>query len=74
MSVHDGHRDRMKQRFLEHGLDNFSDHEVLELLLYYVIPRGDVNPLAHRLLDHYGSLRAVFDADPSDLQKISGVG
>lgn len=74
MSVHDGHRDRMKQRFLEHGLDNFSDHEVLELLLYYVIPRGDVNPLAHRLLDHYGSLRAVFDADPSDLQQISGVG
>ena len=74
MSVHDGHRERMKQRFLEHGLDNFSEHEVLELLLYYAIPRGDVNPLAHRLLDQFGSLCAVMDADPAELKRVPGVG
>lgn len=74
MSVHDGHRERMKRRFLDHGLDNFSEHEVLELLLYYAIPRGDVNPLAHRLLDQFGSLSGVLEADPADLTKVAGVG
>lgn len=74
MSVHNGHRERMRQRFLEHGLNNFSEHEVLELLLYYAIPRGDVNPLAHRLLDYFGSLRAVLDADPAELIQVDGVG
>jgi DNA repair protein RadC len=64
----------MKQRFLEYGLDNFSEHEVLELLLYYAIPRGDVNPLAHQLLDHFGSLCAVLDADPTELKQVNGVG
>lgn len=53
---HAKHRERMRTRFLEHGLDNFADHEVLELLLFYAVPRGDVNPLAHRLLDEFGSL------------------
>ncbi len=72
--VHSGHRERMRQRFMEHGLDNFSDHEVLELLLYYAIPRGDVNPLAHALLNHFGSLAAVLDADPLELQTVDGVG
>ena len=43
---HAKHRERMRTRFLEHGLDNFADHEVLELLLFYAVPRGDVNPLA----------------------------
>lgn len=73
-SVHGGHRERMRKRFLEHGLDNFSDHEVLELLLYYAIPRGDVNPIAHELLQEFGSLAAVLEADPLELQKVSGVG
>lgn len=73
-SVHGGHRERMRKRFLDHGLDNFADHEVLELLLYYAIPRGDVNPTAHALLKEFGSLAAVLDADPMDLQKITGVG
>ena len=74
MGIHDGHRQRMKRRFLEHGIDNFEDHAVLELLLYYAIPQGDVNPVAHRLLSHFGSLSAVFDAPAADLMKISGVG
>ena len=50
-SVHEGHRSRIKKRFLEKGLDSFEPHEALELLLYYGIPQGDTNPTAHRLLD-----------------------
>ncbi|MGN1014708.1 MAG: RadC family protein [Butyricicoccus sp.] len=74
MSVHDGHRERMKQRFLEHGLDNFSEHEVLELLLYYSIPRGDVNPITHNLLNQFETLSGVLEADPAELKKVEGVG
>jgi DNA repair protein RadC len=73
-NVHKGHRSRMKQRFLNHGLDEFDDHNVLELLLFYAIPQRDVNPLAHKLLDHFGTLAAVFDAPLEELQKVSGVG
>ena len=50
MSVHEGHRQRKKEQFREHGLDAFADHEALELLLYYAIPRQDTNPIAHRLI------------------------
>ena len=50
MSVHDGHRERLKARYLEHGLDNFNDINVLELLLFYAIPRADTNLIAHELL------------------------
>ena len=74
MSVHDGHRVRMKNRFLEHGLDSFDDHNVLELLLFYAIPRGDVNPLAHELVTRFGSLAAVFDAPLDELMKVPGIG
>ena len=51
MSVHEGHRQRKKEQFREHGLDAFADHEALELLLYYAIPRQDTNPIAHRLIE-----------------------
>ena len=71
---HTNHRERMRQRFLEHGLDNFADHEVLELLLFYAIPRGDVNPLAHRLLDTFGSLANVLEAETPDLCRVEGMG
>ncbi len=71
--VHDGHRARKKKQFREHGLDAFADHEVLELLLFYAIPQGDVNPLAHRLIDRFGSLDAVLAAPPEELEKVDGV-
>jgi len=74
MSIHDGHRRRIKERFLKYGLDTLQDHEVLELLLCYSIPRGDVNPAAHRLIERFGSLSAVFDAPPAELMKVEGVG
>lgn len=74
MGVHDGHRKRMKDRFLQSGLASFRDHEVLELLLYYAIPLRDVNELAHRLIDHFGSLAGVFNANIEALMKVEGVG
>ena len=74
MGIHDGHREKMRARFLRGGLDSFADHEALELLLYYAIPRQDTNPIAHALMDRYGSLSAVLAAPVEDLQKVRGIG
>lgn len=74
MSMHDGHRKRLKDRFLKDGLDNFQEINVLELLLFYCIPRVDTNPLAHKLLDEFGSLPNVMEASVEDLKKVEGIG
>ena len=74
MSIHDGHRKRLKYRFKEEGLDNFNEINVLELLLFYCIPRIDTNALAHRLLGYFGSLANVLDATVDELSKIEGMG
>ncbi len=74
MEMHQGHRERLKKRFLEEGLDTFTDVQALELLLFYCIPRKDTNPLAHRLLEHFGSLSQVLEASVEDLKKVEGVG
>lgn len=71
---HGGHRDRLRSRFVREGLDGFDDHQVLELLLFHAIPRVDTNPIAHRLLQRFGSLAAVLEADPADLARVAGVG
>ena len=73
-SIHTGHRQRVKEEFLARGLEGMPDHRVLELLLFYAIPQGDVNPLAHELLEHFGSLSGVFHATYEDLLKVKGVG
>lgn len=73
MGVHDGHRERLKNRFLKTGLEDFEDHNVLELLLFYSIPRMDTNETAHRLLDNFGSISAVFDASMEELCKVKGI-
>jgi DNA repair protein RadC len=70
----EGHRKRLRERFVRSGFDGFHDHEVLELLLTFVIPRRDVKPLAKVLLNEYGSLAAVFDAPHNGLQETSGIG
>jgi len=72
--MHEGHRSRLKNRFLEEGLDSFEDHQILELLLFYAIPRKDINELAHSLINKYGSLSGVLEADPKDLAKTPGLG
>ena len=71
---HDGHRQRMRERFMAQGLEGFAPHEILELILFYAIPRANVNPLAHRLMEAFGSLHAVLEADAKDLMKVEGVG
>ena len=73
MGVHDGHRERKREQFLRHGADSFADHELLELLLYSAVPRRDTNPLAHDLINYFGSLHAVFSAPAEELQKFSGI-
>ncbi|MCC8357154.1 MAG: DNA repair protein RadC [Oscillospiraceae bacterium] len=74
MDDHKGHRTRLKERFTRYGLDNFDDHNVLELLLFYALPRRDTNLLAHRLLTTFGSLAGVFDASPEALMTVDGIG
>lgn len=70
--LHSGHRQRMKEKFLQNGLDVFEVHEALELLLYYAVPRKDTNPISHKLIDSFGSLAAIFDA-PIDALKECGL-
>ena len=72
-NLHEGHRNRLKSRFLNTGLDSFEDHNILEMLLFYSIPRKDTNDIAHDLIAHFGSLKAVFDADFDELIKVKGI-
>ncbi len=73
MGVHDGHRDRMRDRFFANGLGAFNEIEALELLLFYAVPRKDTNPLAHALLDRFGSLDYVLSATEEELCEVSGI-
>jgi len=61
-------------RFLKEGLDSFEDHQVLELLLFQAVPRRDTNPIAHRLMQRFGSLSAVLETEAKNLAAIEGVG
>lgn len=72
-NVHAGHRQRLRRTFLDHGLDALPDVNALELLLFYAVPRQDTNPIAHRLLEEFGSLSGVMDATPEDLQRRGGL-
>ncbi len=74
MGIHDGHRHRKREQFLRNGLDGFADHETLELLLFYAIPRKDTNELAHNLLEYFGSLRAVLSAPAEELERWPCIG
>lgn len=73
-SIHSGHRDRLKKRFLQQGLDGFTDIQALELLLFYSVPRQDTNPIAHNLLNRFGSLSQVLEAPAEELIKVEGIG
>jgi DNA repair protein RadC len=72
--MHHGHRKRKRKQFLEKGIEHLAEHEPLEFLLYYALPRGDTNTLAHILINHFGSMAEVVNADYNELIKIDGVG
>lgn len=71
--IHDGHRQRLKARFREQGLDGFEPHNVLELVLFYAIPRVDTNEMAHALIERFGDLPGVLDAPVEELMQIKGI-
>lgn len=73
--LHEGHREKMRDRFIrDKGFENFEDHQILELLLFYANARGDTNPLAHKLIDTFGTLKGVLEARPEQLLAVDGIG
>lgn len=70
----DGHRQRLRERFLAAGFEGFAPHECVELLLTLAIPMRDVKPQAHELLERFGSLRGILDAEASELKTVKGLG
>ena len=74
MPIHEGHRQRLKNQFLTEGLDHFTEIQALELLLFPVVPRRDTNPIAHALLEAFGSFSQVLEAPVEELKKVKGVG
>ncbi|MBF0347829.1 MAG: DNA repair protein RadC [Magnetococcales bacterium] len=73
-SLHEGHRERLLKRLANEGIDNFQDHEIIELLLFFSIPRRDTNKIAHLLIKRYGGLAHVLDADFDMLIQEYGIG
>ena len=73
-NIHDGHRERARQEFLQHGFDrNTPPHKILELLLFYCVGRVDTNPIAHELIKKYGSVAGVLDAPVEELAAFKGL-
>ncbi len=72
-SPHIGHRTRLRKRFLETGVSGFSEHELLELLLFYSLPRVNTNEIAHSLINRFGSLAEVLNADSDELSEVRGI-
>ena len=72
--MHEGHRERVREKVRQNGLNGFSSHEIIELLLFYASPRGDTNASAHRLMDRFGSLSAVLEAPYEELIAVDGIG
>ena len=73
-NIHGGHRERLRERYLSQGLDTFAPHNVLELMLFYALPRRDTNVIAHRLLEEFGSFSEVLDASVEELESVEGMG
>lgn len=72
-NLHAGHRGRMRNKFLQQDIEAFEMHEILELLLFYSLPQKNTNELGHILMNHFGSISAVFDASTDELCSIPGI-
>lgn len=72
--MHQHHRERMRERCLQNGFDNFATHELLEMLLYYSIPRIDTNGVAHGLMERFGSFKGICEASFDELLLCDGIG
>lgn len=72
-NTHDGHRDRMRERIMQNGLSTLQYHEILEFILYAFVPMKDTNPIAHDLIDQFGSFANVLNANYDELAKVKGV-
>ena len=72
--IHEGHRSRMRAKLLSHGPSIFDTYELLEMLLYYVIPYKDTNPISKQLLYRFGSLEGVLSATKEELTDVKGIG
>lgn len=73
-NIHSGHRKRVKENVIKNGFSQLEEHKLLELMLFYSIPREDTNELAHRLINHFGSFEEVFRANLEQLKRVDGVG
>lgn len=72
--IHDGHRERTRKQFLAQGFtENTPPHKILEMLLFYSVPRKDTNSIAHMLIDKFGSIAGVLDAPTEELLKVPGI-
>ena len=72
-NIHKGHREKVKNRYYESGLNSMPDHNILELLLFFGIPQKDTNPIAHELMNKFGSFSGVLEASKADLQSVKGM-
>ena len=70
---HGGHRGRMKDKYMQNGADGFASHELLEMLLFYCVPRKDTNELAHEMIERFGSLEGILSAKDHELMQVSGI-
>lgn len=73
-NIHSGHRKRVKANVIKNGFSQLEEHKLLELMLFYSIPREDTNELAHKLINHFGSFEEVFKVDIEQLKRVDGVG
>ena len=73
-NAHKDHRQRLRKKYISKGTDFFEKHELLELLLFYAVSRKNTNTIGHKLIDSFGGIAAVFDADEDELKKVDGIG
>lgn len=73
-NVHEGHRKRLRENVLKSGLENMQEHQVLEYVLSFVMPRKDTNVIAHNLIKKFGSFRGVLNSSPKELETVDGIG